>query len=233
MSRNLAVERKSLPMADLKVIRRWPGIRSKPWVESFIARVGEEKSISVVVAIGSSVRQRGHRRSDLDLLVLYEGVKPKLRAPIEVDIRYYPLGEVGSLIQKGNEIIGWAVRFGVVLYDPRRDWERLHKKWNDVLPLPSLEEARKRAVRAFKAAQSLVKAGDESAAADLILASITQVARARLLERGVYPASRPELPSQLRDIGEPVLAELLDDALDKDVSASELIERLGRLSALD
>ena len=56
--------------------------------------------------------------------------------------------------------------------------------------------------------------GDESAADDLILASLTQLVRERLIRHGIFPASRPELPDQLRaiDCDDP-LAQLLDDAM--------------------
>lgn len=214
------------PMAGLELVRRWPGLKSKPWVENLVARAREEKSIAAILIIGSAIRPRGHRRSDLDLLILYRGVKPKLRAPVGVDVRYYPLDDADKLIAEGHELLGWAIRFGYALYDPTAEWKSLHKKWSSVLPLPSAEEARQRAKRSFKVAQDFLKSGDESAASDLVLAAITQIARARLIDNGIYPASRPELALQLRDIGEITLASLLDDALYKEFNTSELLERL-------
>jgi predicted nucleotidyltransferase len=214
-------------MTSLESIRRWPGLKSKPWVENFLASAAKEKPIVAIIAIGSAIRPRGHRRSDLDLLVVYREEKPRLRAPIEVDIRYFSIDSVDKQIAEGNEIAGWAIRFGLALYDPDGFWEALRAKWLDALPLPSAEEAMQRVSRSLKVARDIVRAGDESAASDLVLAAITQVARARLIRHGIYPASRPELPSQLRDIAEISLAELLDDALDKEISAVELIKRLG------
>ena len=41
----------------------------------------------------------------------------------------------------------------------------------------------------------------------------THLARATLAKAGIQPASRPELPSQLREVGETVLASDLERAL--------------------
>ena len=41
---------------------------------------------------------------------------------------------------------------------------------------------------------------------------LTHLARAALSEAGVFPYSRPELPGQLRDIGDHALADRLDAA---------------------
>jgi hypothetical protein len=55
--------------------------------------------------------------------------------------------------------------------------------------------------------------GDEDAAQEQRLVALTQEARAKLIRQGVYPASRPELPDQLRSLKENALAEKLDRAL--------------------
>ena len=73
----------------------------------------------------------------------------------------------------------------------------------------------------------MLQIGDESAADDLILAALTQFARKRLIENGVFPASRPELPDQLREIdqNDPV-ARLLYDAMYADPVPSDVIDGL-------
>jgi len=47
----------------------------------------------------------------------------------------------------------------------------------------------------------------------VLLAALTQRARARLIRAGIYPQSRPELPDQLIGIGEHDLARELSDLL--------------------
>ena len=59
----------------------------------------------------------------------------------------------------------------------------------------------------------MVAAGDRDAAAELRASMLTHLARAALSGAAVFPQSRPELPGQLRGIGEQALADQLDEAL--------------------
>src|SRR5215212_3151284 len=70
--------------ADLTVVRRWIG-DSEAWVRHLLATAHEYSDIVAIVAMGSAVRARGHRRSDVDLLVVYDERRPKLQPPVEVD----------------------------------------------------------------------------------------------------------------------------------------------------
>ncbi len=45
------------------------------------------------------------------------------------------------------------------------------------------------------------------------LVALTQEARAFLIRKAIFPSSRPELPGQLREVGETELAERLEAAL--------------------
>ncbi len=56
--------------------------------------------------------------------------------------------------------------------------------------------------------------GDEDTALELELASLSHDARAVLVEAGIFPASRPELPNQLTKIGANMLAAQVSRALD-------------------
>jgi len=184
-------------------------------------------NIVSVVVMGSAVRERGHRRSDLDLLILYRGKRPSFDAPLEVDIRAYPVDGTEDKLASGHEIIGWAVKFGTAIHDRERLWHNLQSSWAERVPLPSAAEAAERGYKSLLTAQEMLAAGDESAAEDLVLAALTQFVRANLIENGVFPASRPELPSQLRSISEnDPLAQLLEDAMYGDSSVSDLIRGL-------
>src|SRR3972149_4097913 len=94
---------------ELCVVRRWVG-SSKSWLGSFLESLPSMPNIVAVVVMGSAVRDRGHRRSDLDLLILYRGKRPSFDAPLEVDIRAYPVDCIEEKLAKGHEIIGWAVK---------------------------------------------------------------------------------------------------------------------------
>ncbi len=213
----------------VEVVRRWVG-DSKRWLAAFLEAAPSRSSIITIVVIGSSVRARGHRRSDFDLLLIYRGTRPIIEAPLEVDIRFVALEGIDDQIVKGHEILCWALAFGTALYDPECYWEHVQQSWSKRLPLPSAKEARDRGQQALARATQMLQIGDESAADDLILAALTQFARERLIKDGVFPASRPELPDQLRKIDEQnPLARILDDAMYGDSMPSELINQLEQM----
>jgi hypothetical protein len=149
---------------------------------------------------------------------------------VEVDIRYHPLDEVESLALAGNEIVTWALRFGHALYDPKQRWARLRTHLIPELQLPSEAEARARAEKSLRVCAEMLAVGDENAASDLILAALTQLVRAELIHRGVFPASRPELPKQLMTADpSSELAALLEDAMYSNRTANDLYAQLSAL----
>jgi predicted nucleotidyltransferase len=221
-------------MATSKVsmVRRWIGT-SEAWVRNLVDKAPEDRTIVAVVIMGSAIRDRGHRRSDVDLLVLYDQKRPKLRPPIEVDIRYQAAKGVEQLAKSGHEIVTWALKFGIAIYDPNDVWASLKNLTLAELKLPSATEARARADRSLTVCAEMLSLGDENAASDLILAALTQLVRAELIQGAVFPASRPELPGQLKQL-EPnsALAKLLEDAMYSDRSAAELFATVSRLRAV-
>jgi hypothetical protein len=72
-----------------------------------------------------------------------------------------------------------------------------------------------RAAQAERFLDELREIGDEDAAAEQLVAAATHRARAALLRAHVFPASHPELPGQLRQIGLDSLADDLTAALEK------------------
>ena len=195
-------------------IRRWPSLAAKAWLVDFLERVRGNANIQAVVAIGSAVRD-GVQSDDLDILVLCRFARDfSERAPIEVDVRVFETQSVDERIKEGNDLLGWAVTFGRVLYDPKRTWYHVVKKWRGRVPLPNPKVARNRAIVTRRRMQEMREMGDEDAAVELELAYLSHSARAELADEGIYPASRPELPSQLAEVGAHVLAARIRDALD-------------------
>jgi hypothetical protein len=82
------------------------------------------------------------------------------------------------------------------------------------------------ALRFERYAAQLVSAGDFDAALEQIIGMLTHMGRASLVRARVYPASRPELPAQLRGIGEYQLAEWLEQALRRRYIAPAILDRL-------
>ena len=217
--------------SQFAMIRSWIGA-SKQWLSHFLDRAPSERSIIAIVVMGSVVRQRVHRRSDFDLLVVYQERRPAIKAPLEVDIRFVSVDGIDKQISEGQEIVCWALQFGCALYDPKLFWHRMGRLWAGRVPLPSAAEARARGIKNLARAVEMLEFGDESAADDLVLSALTQFVRERLISGGVFPASRPELPNQLRTLckNDP-LARLLDEAMYGDCDPAELVFELNNLQA--
>ncbi|HEV7587581.1 MAG TPA: hypothetical protein VGO40_05575 [Longimicrobium sp.] len=188
--------------ANLAAVRRWPSEDARRWVDQFVHRAAEDPRICAVVVYGSAARDVPES-SDVDLLYVHTGDRITFDVPpVDLDLRGFPSETVDERIASGDEVLGWSLRFGVPLFQREGYWTELQTCWADRLPLPSAAAAEERAVRALNASEGLAAGGDEDAAAELRLVALTQRARARLIRSGVFPLSRPELPSQLTSIGE-------------------------------
>lgn len=198
-----------------QLIHRWPTAHAREWLSSFLARARNNQNVIAVVAIGSAVRSRV-QSDDLDLFVLcHDRELLRDRAPIEIDMRSADVSIVEQNIRKGRELEIWAVRYGQPLLDRDSTWRRIVDYWKDRLPLPDPSVLMERARRAQKQIRELLDIGDEEAASELRLSYLTHRSWARLVQAGVHPQSRPELPRQLRSVGESDLAATLEQALCK------------------
>ena len=127
----------------------------------------------------------------------------------------YAADHVDALIQGGNYLLVAAVKFGQLLFQRERFWDTVLQFWHDRLPFPSAEVATRRAGDAFRRLSNVYKLGDAEAAYEQALSFVTHLGRAELLKRRVYPASRPELPEQLRAIGCLRIAGWLERLIDR------------------
>jgi len=134
----------------------------------------------------------------------------------------YSAAAIDAQVENGHDILGWAVKYGRTLYQRDHFWDRIVNSWEGRLPLPPSKLARARATAAYRHLSNVVRFGDVDAAYEQALSYLTHLARAELLDSGVYPASRPELPEQLRSIRKFRLAERLDRLLH--VESAELPE---------
>ena len=147
-------------------------------------------------------------------MVLCRDVKLfKDKAPIEFDVRKADIDSMETNIRSRQDLAIWSVRFGQPLLDKGGIWNGIVRRWNDQLPLPDPAVALDRAAVARRRMDKMRSVGDEEAYRELATSYRTHLARAALAKAGVQPASRPELPSQLREIGETVLASDLERAL--------------------
>lgn len=196
-----------------RVIRRWPTTHSRAWLSSFLDRVREDGNVVAVVVVGSAIRSTVPS-DDLDLVVICRDRRLLCeKAPIEVDLRSFDLDRIEDKVRRGQDLLTWALRYGQPIYDPSGVWEDLAHRWKGRLPLPDVSVAKSRAETARAQLEAMRAAGDDDAVIDLSVTYLTHLARAALAKTGVFPASRPELPNQLRDIGRADLAERLENAL--------------------
>ena len=205
--------RATVPPQALACVRRWPSPAARMWAEQWVPEICAVREVSAVIVVGSCVRDVPVS-SDLDLVVIYESTKPVFPTPpIDVDLRSYPKAKVEERIAAGHDFLGWAVRFGCLVCEHHSYWTGVRRKWAQRLPLPSPAVADKRAEQAGKRFSELKAMGDEDAAQEQRLAMLTHRARAYLIRAGIYPASRPELPAQLKSLGEKDISKKLEDTI--------------------
>lgn len=195
-----------------RAVLRWPSTAARDWVLGFLREVADAPNVLAVVATGSAVRP-GVRSADLDLLVLVREPVRKVRPPIEIDLRVFEISKAAADLEAGEDLLTWAARFGAPLHDPDSAWQRLVESMRGRLKLPDPEVADERAGRAEQQLQALRSIGDDAAINEVSVSYLTHLARAALSRAGVFPASRPELPEQLRVIRRQDLADELEAAL--------------------
>lgn len=209
-----------------RAILRWPTQRSRDWTLALLGHVLADRNIASIVAVGSAVRP-GVESTDLDLIVIGENrvaFRKTYGAPPEIDIRVYGPSDVEASLQTGHDMLGWAVKFGKVLFQRDSYWDGVVRRWQDRLPLPDIDSAYARASDSYRWLAGFHSVGDADAAYEHALSYLTHLARAALVERGVYPASRPELPAQMREAfaDTPVVAVWLERLLSGDPSRHEM-----------
>ena len=213
MTQQLRAHSAHLPPDALEAVRSWPSAAARAWTLDALERARSDETIEAVVASGSAVREV-EISEDLDLVLVHRGRRPDLpRPPIDVDLRQYERADVPRKLRDRHEYLAWTVRFGQPLFDRDGWWAALRAEWEGQLALPPAATARERANRMERLRDDMLAVGDHDAAAELEISMLTHLARAALSEAGVFPLSRPELPGQLREIGDRPLADRLDDAL--------------------
>ena len=191
---------------------------------------------ATVVLVGSGARGVRNWRSDIDVLVLHDdGHRIRLKRPGDIHLQQDSRSRFLKRLEDGDDYPSWALRFGRPIRDPDGWWatqataELEEPHWPDWRP--KVAHAKKR----IRIASELLEVGDTDAASEEFLFAASHVARAILLKEGMFPLSRPELPSQLED-DDPNLARLLQRLIFDDMDATSLVlgkslleERLGQI----
>ncbi len=206
-------------------VYRWPTDRARKWTADLINSARRDGNILALVAVGSAVRP-DVESLDLDLVVICRELPGlSVKPPLEIDVRAYTADQIDSLLSGGDDMVGWAVKFGRLLFQREGFWDALSESWSDRIPMPSADTAIKRAKDALRRLKSVLEVGDADAAHEQAVFYLTHMSRAELIKRKVYPASRPELPRQLRSVGCRRLASSLELALSGSFTKPEQISR--------
>ena len=194
-------------------VHRWPTETSFHWLASFLERAERDPNVVAVIVIGSAARPNV-ASDDLDLMVLCRDTKLlREKPPIEVDVRKANVDSVETDIRSRQDVAIWTVRFGQPLLDKDGTWDSITSRWRSQLPLPDPAVALDRAAAARVRMEKMRVIGDEDARREMEISYRTHLAHAALASAGVQPASRPELSSQLRELGEIALANDLERVL--------------------
>jgi len=175
---------------------------------------------SAIILVGSAVRQGAMSdTSDIDMLAI--GVEiPKFPPP---RIQVLPLTEDAfrKRVFDGDDFAQWSLRFGKPIAG-RVYWRRIRDELLPVAPWPDHERKRNQARIRLAFAEQLVRIGDDDAAREELRFALSHLARAALLEQGVFPLSRGELASQLRAVSDDHLATAIERLNHADENGDDL-----------
>ena len=208
--------------------------RKAEWLLGTLHR--QESGGAAVVLIGSAARDVETERSDIDFLVIWpEEGTPRIKPSADVHVHQETRRRFLERLAQNEDFPAWALRYGVPIRDPDGWWsDQVRREKRD----PHWPDWRAKIVHGSKRlrmANMALEDDDSEAAAEELLFAASHAARALLLKSGIFPLSRPELPSQLEGVDEALsraLSGLIEDGLGalKLQRTARLIER--RLSEM-
>ena len=208
--------------------------RTKPVLDALV-RDGLVNTATVVL-VGSVARGAMNMRSDIDVLVLHpDSRRLRLKRPGDIHLQQDSRSRFLRRLQNGDDYPGWALRFGTPVHDPDGWWAKQAAAEFRDPHWPDWRAKTQHASKRMKIASEMLAIGDIDAASEELLFAASHIARATLLRGGVFPLSRPEMPSQLEDIDSGLarlLERLIGECIDADgirSAVSLLEERLARL----
>lgn len=186
-----------------------------------------ESGVQAFALTGSTARNRRTATSDLDYQVV--GARPRHDdLPDEVDIYAGDADHFWRKLRSGDDFVQWTLRFGCALFDTGIFRSGLRAIATEDL-WPDARAKLSRLPELCDLASRLIRMGDDDAAQDQVRATLTSAARGLLLDAGVFPLARSELPSQLHTVGFEELAGALAATIRGEVSLAGLQGHLATL----
>ena len=173
-----------------------------------VSSANKDLQISIIL-IGSVARSTHGSQSDLDLLVISDRSALVARHPDQLHVQVLTTQQFTERLRAGDDFAAWCVRFGVPIVTT--------KPWLDIVNSaeatiwPDWHRKVRHAARRLILAAALLETGDIAAAREEMLYAVSHTARAILLRARVFPLSRPEIVSQLRESNHDRLAKILED----------------------
>jgi hypothetical protein len=165
---------------------------------------------ATVILVGSFARGAPTWRSDVDILVISPRVvRSRPAAPPIVELHFQTPERFMDRIASGDDFAQWAVRFGILLCDAPGRWSALRKQLEDA-PFPDWARKLPGVQRHVERARALLAMADVDAACEQAMRAADHLGRSLLLQREIWPLSRPELPAQLHGEGFVELSRALD-----------------------
>lgn len=185
-----------------------PGVdqEARSYIESLLAEAAAEDAFAVVLT-GSVARNASRTLwSDVDLYVLdlSVGDPPASVHVLEVDVARFE-----EQLRSGDDVAQWAARYGRPLFGETQ-WRSLVQALLPRAPWPDHLVKLRQSRRRLEISRLLLDAGDARSAQKELVYAASHLGRSILFEHHVFPLSRPELPAQLRDVGEDVVADVVE-----------------------
>lgn len=201
-------------------------------IDYVLKRLDEESLLheATVILVGSAARGARSWRSDVDVVVVTPDTLARWRTPMELHLHLESRERFLERIRDGDDFALWAVKFGKVVSDPKTWWPTAQQEAR-AAPWPSAVKKIELAERRLAMALDLLEMADLPSAEEQLLTSASHLARAKLLDHGIFPHSRGELPVQLRELGEKRLADLIDRLIKGGLKFARLVEIANELQS--
>jgi hypothetical protein len=171
---------------------------------------------------GSTARDRRTAISDLDFHIV--GVRPAYDdLPEEIDIVVIDRHGLWRKLREGDDYVQWTLRYGCILFDRTGIFRAALQAMREERIWPDTTRKRTRLPAHVDHARRLFAMGDRDAAHEQIRAALTAAGRAELLDAGIFPLARRELPAQLRAIGMRPVGDALEMVIHAQPHAADLL----------
>jgi hypothetical protein len=196
-------------------------------VKQIEERARDANALALILT-GSTARRRRTEVSDLDFHVIGNERLDHAVLPVDIEIYRDEKRRFGEKLEDGDDFAHWSVRFGRIVFDRggviREAAEEVAGR--DLWPDP--DRKMRQASEALRWAEEFADSGDYGPTLEYSRTALSLVARGLLLQDDVFPLSRDEIPTQLRDRGFDVLAADLQRTIHTRPEVAELQEALKR-----